>query len=79
MGRATSPKTTELLTIVTEELAGIPRGDFYQNMYRALYEQSRLNGLGRRAHIVGTASAAHEIAFRSVRERRPDFAPVLLS
>lgn len=78
MARATSPKNTELLTVVAEELAAIPRGDFYQNMYRAVYEQARLNGLGRRAQIAGTADAAHEVALRSVREQRPDFFPVLL-
>jgi hypothetical protein len=78
MARATSPKNTELLAIATEELAAIPRKDFYQNMYRTVYQQARLNGLGRRAQIAGTAAAAHEIALRSVREQKPDFVPVLL-
>ena len=49
MGRATSHSNSDFCTIVTGELAAIPRGHFYQNMYRMVYEQARLNGLGRQA------------------------------
>ena len=48
-------------------------------MYRMIYEQARLNGLGRRAQIASTASATHEFALRAVGEQQPDFIPVLLS
>jgi hypothetical protein len=78
MGRTTQPQNTKFSTIVTEELAAIPKGECYQNMYRMVYEQARLNGLGRRAQIAGTAAVAHEFALRSVREHQPDFVPVLL-
>jgi hypothetical protein len=79
MARATNQSSAELISFVTEELAAIPREGFYQNMYRMIYEQARLNGLGCRAQIAGTASAAHEFALRAVREQQPDFIPVLVS
>jgi len=47
-------------------------------MYRMVYEQARLNGLGRRAQLARTAAAAHDSALRAVREHQPDFVPVLL-
>jgi hypothetical protein len=74
MIRVTKPSTSRLATLVTEELGVIPRGDFHQNMY----EQVRLNGLGRRAQIAGSVSAAHEFALRAVRVQQPDFVPELL-
>jgi hypothetical protein len=79
MSQAGGQKQTEVSTTVVDELATIPRGDFNQNMYRMVYQQARLNGLGRRAQIAGTASAAHETALRSIREHQPDFVPVMLS
>jgi hypothetical protein len=65
-------------TLVTQELAAIPRGDVYQNLYRMVGAQARLSGLGRRAQLAGAASAAHEFGLRSVREHQLDFVPVLL-
>ena len=65
-------------SIVTGELKTIPRGDFYQNMYRMVYQQARLNGLGRRAQLPSSPEAAHDCALRSVREDCPDFVPRLL-
>ena len=78
MGRAANWMSTELDALVTEELATIPRGGFYQNLYRMVYEQARLNGLGRRAQIAGTAPAAREFALGVVRQQQPDFVPQLL-
>ena len=78
MGRATSHSNSDLCTIVTGELAAIPRGNFYQNMYRMVYEQARLNGLGRQAQLTGTAAAALDFALRTVRDYQPDFVPVPL-
>jgi hypothetical protein len=78
MTRVTNPSTSRLTALVTEELEVIPRGDFYQNMYRMIYEQVRLNGLGCRAQIAGSVTAAHKFALRAVREQQPDFAPELM-
>lgn len=72
-------QSVTLRTLPDTALAVIPRGGFYQNMYRMIYEQARLNGLGRRAQIASTASATHEFALRAVGEQQPDFIPVLLS
>ena len=74
MSRATKP----LDALVSEELAAIPRREFYQNLYRMVYEQARLNGLGRRAEIAPIAVVAHDFALRLVREQQPDFIPELL-
>jgi len=78
MGRTANRTSTELNTLVTEELVAIPRGGFCQNMYRMAYEQARLNGLGSRPEVAATTQAAHEVALLLVREKQPDFVPVLL-
>jgi len=44
-------------------------------MYRMVYEQARLNGLGTRPEVAATSQAAHEIALRTAREHQPDFQP----
>jgi hypothetical protein len=61
--------------LVAKELEGIPRGGPDQNMYRMVYEQVRLNGLGPRAQVGATPQAAHEFALRTVREDQPSFEP----
>jgi hypothetical protein len=66
-----------LRALVAHELHCIPRGCLDQNLYRMAYEQARLNGLGSRPEVAATSQAAHEVALRVVRERQPDFVPVL--
>jgi hypothetical protein len=61
---------------VATELEAIPRGDPAQNMYRMVYEQARMNGLGARAEIGPTAADAHAFAVQAIREQNPDFIPV---
>jgi len=78
MDQAAHRISTELSTRVAEELTVIPRRGFFQNMYRMVYQQARLNGLGRGAKIADTAADAHEFALRLVREHQPDFVPELL-
>jgi aspartokinase-like uncharacterized kinase len=78
MGATANATSAELNALVTEELVAIPRGGFYQNMYRMAYEQARLNGLGSRPEVAATSQAAHEVALRLVRQQQPDFVPVLL-
>ena len=68
----------QLLGLVAQELEAIPRGGLDQNMYRMAYEQARLNGLGSRPEVAAAGQAAHEVALRLVRERKPDFVPLLL-
>lgn len=78
MGRATSHSNSDLCTIVNGELAAIPRGHFYQNMYRMVHEQARLNGPGRQDQPAGTDAAVLDFALRTVRDYQPDFVPVPL-
>lgn len=60
---------------VKSELELIPRGDFHQNMFRALYEQHRLHVLGRNATVRLTALEVVERAAESVRRDAPAFDP----
>lgn len=60
---------------VLAELDLIPRGDFNQNMFRALYEQRRLHVLGRHATERLSAGEVAERAAASVREYEPAFEP----
>ena len=60
---------------VATELEAIPRGSLAQNMYRMVYEQVRLNGLGARAEVGSTSEDAHNFALQTVREQHPDFTP----
>lgn len=69
----------DLSTIVARELRNIPRGSYAQNMYRMVYQQARLNGLGQKAELPNTAQAAHQCALETVRENHPDFVPLILN
>jgi hypothetical protein len=62
---------------VLMELELIPRGDFHQNMFRAVYEQRRLHVLGRHATEQLTAREVVERAAAAVREYEPAFEPRL--
>lgn len=64
--------------VIAEELARIPRGDLPQNVYRSIYEQARLNALGRRPEVGPDPADAHAVALMAVRESHPDFIPTLL-
>jgi hypothetical protein len=81
MARRTVPKAP--LEQVLEELELIPRGDFHQNMFRALYEQHRLHVLGRKATERLSPREVVDRAAASVREYAPAFqaqyAPELLN
>ncbi len=60
---------------VLAELELIPRGDFSQNIFRALYEQRRLHVLGRHATERLSAREVAERATVAVREYEPAFEP----
>jgi hypothetical protein len=62
---------------IAKELEAIPRGSLAQNLYRMIYHQARLNGLGSRPEIGPTSEDAHAFALQTVREQHPDFWPVL--
>jgi hypothetical protein len=61
---------------VANELEAIPRGTLAQNIYRMVYQQARLNGLGSRPEIGPTSEEAHAFALQAVREQDPVFWPV---
>jgi hypothetical protein len=67
---------------VLAELELIPRGDFSQNVFRALYEQRRLHVLGRHATERLSAREVVEHAAAGVRQWdqsfEPRYAPELL-
>jgi len=63
---------------ITDELEAIPRGSLAQNIYRMVYQQARLNGLGSRPEIGPTSEDAHAFALQTVREQHPDFWPTLI-
>jgi hypothetical protein len=65
--------------LIAYELGRIPRGSLAQNMYRAAYEQARLNALGSHAEIGPQPADAHALALRLVRAQYPDFSPELLA
>jgi hypothetical protein len=71
--RTTVPPTP--LEQVLAELEHIPRGDFNQNLFRALYEQRRLHVLSRRATERLSAHEVVERAAAAVREHEPAFEP----
>lgn len=62
---------------VAGELLGIPRGGPSQNLYRAAYEQARLNALGHRPQVGDDPSEAHRVALSAVREVDAGFLPTL--
>jgi len=64
--------------LVARELDAIPRGSQLQNMYRMVYEQARLNGLGNHPNFPPTEEAAHVLALRSVQELDSTFQPQIL-
>ena len=64
--------------LIVEELTRIPRGSFPQNVYRSIYEQARLNALGRHPEVGPDPADAHAVALKTVRESHPDFVPTLL-
>ena len=63
--------------LIADELDGIPRGSLAQNMYRAAYEQARLNALGSHAETGHDPADAHAAALQAVRTQFPDFVPTL--
>jgi hypothetical protein len=63
--------------LIADEPDRIPRGDLRQNLYRAAYEQARLNALGAHAEIGPEPEEAHALALRVVRAQFPDFNPEL--
>jgi len=70
------PRTTmnaQQRALVAKELEAIPSGGPDQNMYRMVYEQVRLNGLGSDAQVEATPQAAHEFALRTVQRHHSDF------
>jgi hypothetical protein len=67
----------EMLAIVRAELETIPRGSLNQNVYRAAYEQARLNGLGIQPAVPPTPEAAHALALQVVRRDDRGFMPDL--
>jgi hypothetical protein len=62
---------------LASELIRIPRGSLSQNLYRAAYEQARLNALGSHPEIGPTPADAHAAALQAVRDGDPTFVPVL--
>lgn len=66
--------------LVDAELAQMPRGaaGSAQNLFRLAYRTYRMNGLGRRPTIEGTAAAAYHAALDFVRRSHPEFAPMVL-
>jgi hypothetical protein len=63
--------------VIAQELSGTPRGSLPQNMYRAAYEQARLNALGSHPDIGPSPSDAHAVALETVRVSYPNFSPEL--
>lgn len=55
------------------EVNKFPRGDRWQNLYRAVLQQALFNGLASRPEIAATAPAAHALALSVVRRYDPDF------
>lgn len=65
----------EMNALIAGELLSIPRGPHgsAQNMYRMVYQLSRMNGLGRKPEIARSAAAAHATALRVTRSHYPGF------
>jgi hypothetical protein len=74
-GVTTGTKAQDARALIRQELRRYPRGDAPQNLFRVLYEMTRLHGLGRSSTIPGTSEAAYDSALESVRKQHPDFAP----
>ena len=68
---------TPIQAQVDRELRAIPRGDLPQNLYRAAYEQARLNSLGSQAQVGESPEDAQAVALEAIRARYPDFVPTL--
>ena len=71
------PMNGQIRAQVANELDAIPRGTLAQNLFRAAYEQARLNALGARPQIGPTPAEAQQVALSAVREQFPGFIPVL--
>jgi hypothetical protein len=63
--------------LIVDELGRIPRGNLAQNMYRAAYEQARLNALGSHPEIGRDPADTHAAALQAVRTQFPGFVPAL--
>lgn len=74
---ASATVKTPIQAQVDQELTAIPRGDLPQNLFRAAYEQARLNGLGGRAKVGCQPEDAQSAALEAVRANYPDFVPTL--
>lgn len=68
-------RVQDVRALVKEEMKRYPRGGASQNLFRAVYEMTRLHGLSRKSTIPGTPEAAHDAALETVRKQHPDFAP----
>ena len=75
---ATATKVRQMRTLIDQELGRYPQGDAPQNLFRALYEMTRLYGVGRKATFPCTPEAAHDLALEAVRRRYPDFEPQVI-
>jgi hypothetical protein len=71
-------KVQDVRALVKEELKRYPRGGASQNLFRAVYEMTRLHGLSRKSTIPGTPEAAHDAALETVRKQHPDFEPRII-
>jgi hypothetical protein len=74
----TAMKVRETRALIKHELQRYPRGDAPQNLFRVLYEMTRVQGLDRRSAVPGTADSAHESALETVRKQYPDFEPEVI-
>jgi hypothetical protein len=64
---------------VSADLLHFPRGDRAQNIFRSVFQQVRMNGLGRTRELPPTFGAALDLAHRLVRQSDPalaEFVPI---
>lgn len=66
-------KRDELNRRLREELARIPRGDYSQNVLRAIYNMQRRSDLARDPRTTSGASLSEAIRF--IRKDEPSFEP----
>lgn len=70
--------TADLNDQVVTELTHIPRGSLAQNLYRAIYQEARLNALGARPQVGPSPADAHAVALEAARTSDPSFTPTIL-